>query len=51
MNLKESKKDNEVPEKGELVPHDERVPPKISKMAKGKGKASSIKSRDVKNVA
>lgn len=49
--LKKRKKDKEVAEEGELVPHDEGVPPMISWMAKGKESASSVESKDVKNVA
>lgn len=50
-NLKKRKKDKEVVEEGELVPHNKGFPPKIFKMAKGMGRASSTESKDVENVA
>lgn len=45
-NLKKRKKDKEVAEEGELVPHNEEVPLKLPKTAKGKGKASLVKSKE-----
>lgn len=45
-NLKKRKKDKEVVKEGELVPHDEGVPPKMPKIAKGKGRASSAESKE-----
>lgn len=47
VNLKKRKKDKKVPEEGELVPQTEGVPLKLPKTAKGKGKASSSKGREV----
>lgn len=35
-----------MPEEGELVPYTEGVPLKLSKMAKGKGRASSFEGRE-----
>ena len=46
-NLKKRKKDKEV----ELVPYNEKVPPKLPKTAKGKGKASSAESKEDRHVA
>ena len=34
-----------------MVPHDKRVPPKQPKIAMGKGKASSVDSKEVEHVA
>ena len=45
-NLKKRKMDKEMVKKGELVPHDEGVPPKMPKTTKGKGKASLAKSKE-----
>ena len=45
-NLKKRKMDKEVVEKGELVPHDEGVPPKMPKTTKGKGRASLAESKE-----
>ena len=45
-NLKKRKKDKEVPEEGDLTPHNKEVPPKLQKMAKGKERAFSIKSKE-----
>ena len=45
-NLKKRKKDKEV----ELVPYNEKVPPKLPKTAKGKGKASSVESKEDRHV-
>ena len=50
-NLKKRKKDKEVVEEGELVPHDEGVPPKMPKTAKGKGRASLTESKEDRHVA
>ena len=36
---------------GKLVPHNEKVPPKQQKTAKGRGRASSIESKEDRNVA
>ena len=38
-------------EEGELVPSNEGVPPKVSKTAKSKQRASSAKSKEIKHVA
>ena len=46
-NLKKRKKDKEV----ELVPYNEKVPLKLPKTAKGKGKASSAESKEDRHVA
>ena len=35
---------------GELVPYNEGVPPKMPKMTKGKGKASSVESKEVEHM-
>ena len=40
-NLKKRKKDKEVVEEGELVPHNKEVPPKLPRTAKDKGRALS----------
>ena len=40
-NLKKRKKDKEVVEEGELVPHNEEVPPKLPRIAKDKGRGLS----------
>ena len=45
-NLKKRKMDKEVVEKGELVPYDEGVPPKMPKTTKGKGRASLAESKE-----
>ena len=45
-NLKKRKMDKEMVKKGELVPHDEGVPPKMPKTTKGKGKASLAESKE-----
>ena len=37
-------------EEGELVPYSEGVPPKMPKTAKGKGRASSVESKEVEHV-
>ena len=37
-------------EEGELVPYSEGVPPKMPKMTKGKGRASSVESKEVEHV-
>ena len=50
-NLEKRKKDKEVVEEGELVPYNEEVPPKLLKIAKGKGKASSAESKEDRHVA
>ena len=50
-NLKKRKKEKEVAKKGELVPDKEEAPPKLPKIAKGKGKGSSIESKEDKHVA
>nr|POE55981.1 hypothetical protein CFP56_62811 [Quercus suber] len=50
-NLKNRKKDKDVAEDGELVPYNEGVSPKLPKMAKGKGRASSVESKEAKHVA
>ena len=50
-NLKKRKKDKEVATKGELVPYDEGVPPKLPKMTKGKRRASLVESKEVEHVA
>lgn len=50
-NLKKRKKGKEVANKGEVIPLDEGVPPKIPKMAKGKGRDSSGESKEVELVA
>ena len=50
-NLKKRKKDKEVVEEGELVPYNEGVPPKLPKTAKGKGRTSSAKGREVDHEA
>lgn len=50
-NLKRRKKEKEVAEEGELVPHDEGVPPKQPKTAKGKGRAFLVESKEAKHVA
>ena len=50
-NFKKRKKDKEVAEEGEMIPFDEGVPPKLPKMTKGKGRASSIESKKVKPLA
>ena len=50
-NLKKRKKDKEVVKEGELVPYNEGVPPKLPKMAKGKGRASSAEGREADHVA
>lgn len=42
-NLKKRKNEKDVAEDGELVPQKERVPSKQQNMAKGKGRASSVK--------
>lgn len=47
-NLKKRKKDKEVANEGELVLRDEGVPPKLPKTANGKGRASSIESKEAK---
>lgn len=49
-NLKK-KKDKEVAEKGELVPYNEGVPPKMPKTIKGKGRVSSVEGKEVGHVA
>ena len=36
---------------GKLVPHNEKVPPKQQKTTKGRGRASSIESKEDRNVA
>ncbi|XP_030924739.1 uncharacterized protein LOC115951728 [Quercus lobata] len=41
-NLKKIKKDKEVVEEGELVPHNEEVPPKLLRTAKDKGDGAAI---------
>ena len=38
-------------EEGELVPHDEGVPPKMPKTAKGKGRASLAQSKEDRHMA
>ena len=43
-NLKKRKKEKEITEEKELVPHEQQ------KIAKGKGKASSVKSKEDRNV-
>lgn len=48
--LRKRKKDKEVVEEGELVPYNEGVPAKVPKTAKGKGKASSVESKEAKHV-
>jgi len=45
-NLKKRKKEKEVAKERELVPQNEGVPPKQQKTAKGRGWASSVKSRE-----
>ena len=45
-NLKKRKMDKELVKKGELVPHDEGVPPKMPKTTKGKGRASLAESKE-----
>lgn len=50
-NLKKWKKDKEVAKEGELVPYSEGIPPKMPKTAKGKGRASSVKSKEVEHMA
>ena len=50
-NLKKRKKDKKVVVEGELVPHNEEVPPKLPRMAKDKGRASSIKTKKGRHVA
>lgn len=43
--------DKEVAKEGELGPHNEGVPSKQPKMTKGKGRAFSVESKKVKQVA
>lgn len=50
-NHEERENDKEVPEKGELVPHTEKVPPKLPKRTKGKGKASFSEGREASLTA
>ena len=50
VNLKKRKKDKQVVEEGELVPYNEGVPPTMPKTAKGKGRASSVESKEVEHV-
>ena len=38
-------------EEGELVPYNEEVSLKLPKMAKGKGKASSVESKEDRHMA
>nr|POE76684.1 hypothetical protein CFP56_76376 [Quercus suber] len=45
------KKDKDVVEDGELVPYNKGVSPKLPKTAKGKGRASSVESKEAKHVA
>ena len=45
-NLKKRKKDKEVVEEGELVPHNKEVPPKLSRTTKDKGRAFLVESKD-----
>ena len=49
-NLKKRKKDKEVAEEGELVSYNEEFPPKFSKTAKGKGRASSAESKEDRHM-
>lgn len=49
-NLKKRKKDKEVAEEGELVPYDEGVPSKLPKIAKGKGRAASVESKEAEHL-
>ena len=50
-NLRKRKKDKEVTEEWEVIPLDEGVPPKLPKTTKGKGRASSLESKEVKPLA
>ena len=50
-NLKKWKKDKKVAKEGELVLYDEGVPSVLPKTAKGKGRASSIESKEAKPMA
>ena len=50
-NLKKRKKDKEVVKEGEVVPLDEGVPPKLPKTTKGKGRVSSIESKESEPLA
>ena len=50
-NLKKRKKDNEVFKEEEMVPLDKGVPPKFPKMAKGKGRAFFVESKEVEPLA
>ena len=49
-NLKKWKKEKEVVEEGELVPQKEEFPPKHRTTAKGKGRTSSVKSKDNRSM-
>ena len=50
-NLKKRKKDKEVVEEGKLVPYNEGIHPKVSKMAKGRQRGSLTESKKVEHMA
>ena len=50
-NLKKRKKDKEVVKEGKLVPYNEGIHPKVSKMAIGRQRGSSTESKKVEHMA